>query len=1271
MSSWNGWMMSDGANNMVETDAVHLPNSFIDLMLVVGLDDNTGLIPHCASTQGASGQKFFSKVFSNEYEAQVLAAVSANAMVYFYPAIHCDSDYPPHPKTLLLKQKFQPLVGAHSVRGTSITPAMVSRHLSFSIQSSISSQNTSQLPVPELPLSEEAIKALTTFCFPDGLHVYSEKPSNSVHYLVLTNMAGVKTYATCLTFHRGFLLQKDDRQGSVFVQLDMGDQKDDQCLCYLPHCALLLSKYPYFYTMKDCLSCLVAYIEKDPEEMYSFVKETAHILTMAPVPPSGNVYVEFTLYQNWVALYPPTWPDKPVVDIPLHLVFVCLPCDLVLEIITAILCEEKIVFLSSMYGILTIVMESFLNFVLPFRWRYTYVPVLSSQSLELVEAPGVFMMGCHSKHKKNILQVEGLVVVDIDEGTVTLNDDPTQTDLVRIPALPPEAAEIFSSVYKKARLQFDVLEVERPVFYDSDEEKRFRVEKIRQFNSDISYGCLELMVNLFRCVVVELRCNQQLFKKEEFLSGRNEQDRPFYKQVLKTDMFKTFLNDRLQEKSDYWSDLEVKTRKHVKNVAVMMGTHLAQNRPVKPDVFVSLFPFKLSHKEVTAFSLPCISTSRSYMTDSITALTKALENCSDYEERGSLLYMRGMFLISDGNSAAAMEDLMSLAGINHRLLPRNLLRGLMKKIPDRSRLMMTRRPSFAHLNDLLHFGVEDEHKERQQPVLQTLDRDLSYDEFVNFISHHKMTNDADIALRLFHALTAFKQQLYVEQKTFEVFYHCWQHNHFQCGNIQMVNGKLHEEERILKISTLIKTDLGMGRIVLTDKRLFFLKDVSQVYQEIIRLRDIKSLTKLQLYSFLSLVDALRIHHKDGSTTFTAWLKEDRNWWHILIQEMWSGKVVAEGMRDINAVHLAAQNVLLIDAIIRSGEEECTAYFECVDTAASHLCHYTQCKSNKQHILPVDTMQALQKRIDPNLEQKDRQSVQALLYTPGDGNILPRLWCGMGDGKVRVFDAREWTLETEFVQTKSAIACLTAVGVDQIWAGSHGIFIIDTQTVTCTKTLVEHQDLVTAIAVDEENRLTYTASLDGVIIEWETQKLTIRKKFTIPDVRTMRSIRILGDKMYCGTWQHIWVLDRSGAPVYKLMVMDDSNPLKTSQLDCFEVVNNQIWAGYRREGKLIIWDADSGNSIDTIDVDCRGISTMVLQENKLWVGTKDGMIHIYHLDSRELWKVLQAHSDAVRCLCCAEERYVMSGAGSKDGKISVWSSSCNETESGNFVFDSDP
>ena len=75
-------------------------------------------------------------------------------------------------------------------------------------------------------------------------------------------------------------------------------------------------------------------------------------------------------------------------------------------------------------------------------------------------------------------------------------------------------------------------------------------------------------------------------------------------------------------------------------------------------------------------------------------------------------------------------------------------------------------------------------------------------------------------------------------------------------------------------------------------------------------------------------------------------------------------------------------------------------------------------------------------------------------------------------------------------------------------------------------------------------------------------------------------------------------------------------------------------------------------VPTFPQTCFVISIHVILQ--IWIGTKDGTIFIYIASTRRLWKTIKAHEDAVRALCAAESRYVMTGAGSKDGKVAIWS-----------------
>ena len=132
-------------------------------------------------------------------------------------------------------------------------------------------------------------------------------------------------------------------------------------------------------------------------------------------------------------------------------------------------------------------------------------------------------------------------------------------------------------------------------------------------------------------------------------------------------------------------------------------------------------------------------------------------------------------------------------------------------------------------------------------------------------------------------------------------------------------------------------------------RLCFVKDICSELKDITRLSQIAELEKKSMFSIINKVKVLRIkgvgnemgwafmrppctfripytdetlfkcnpnvHFIDG-VRFTAWLKEERDDFCLLIEEMWAGKIVSDSTKDIHAIQKAAQNVLLVDALLQ-------------------------------------------------------------------------------------------------------------------------------------------------------------------------------------------------------------------------------------------------------------------------------------------------------------------------------------------------------------------
>ncbi|KAL4218124.1 Rab guanyl-nucleotide exchange factor [Mactra antiquata] len=1248
---------------------VVIPNSLADVILLVGVDDVTGLNPVDENTQ----VDVYDGIFELNYQPQVITVISATDMVNFTPFPHTVESYPPvfdketmemNQEKIMRKQRermmnefnltnkmsFHP---SKTLRSGSVGPKML-RTMSVVRHAGASNKISS---IPELPISDEVIQSISTFCFPDGLKVYDRKPENTSHFFVLTDISGQRTYATCVTFYRPYLAEKDS-SGNLYLTFSSDTTEvlePGQLKCYFPQCCVAISKYPYYTILKECLSSMLMYIEKDTEEMIGFLKEYANIMTHTAVPPAGNIAVNFCVYNMPVTIHPPTHPDKPVIDLPLHLTLSCFHVEEFLKVLSCILMEEKIVFLCSNYSLLTIVMESLMHLILPFKWRFTYSTILPSSMLGFLEAPGVFMYGVHRRYLEDVVQVDDLVLIDIDEGTLQVsspcNGIKTRNNrsLFNIPV---PMATAFKKKWRKLIPRFDLDDTQRPYCYNLEQLRQYELRRTRNQNVLISSACLELMVILFKDVVGMLRVEHNHFNKEQFLQEHSE-DRAFYEKIFRTDMFKTFLAERISEKPDYWSDLEMKSRGY----SLTKSTQGSVMYPNKPRRYTLSHITPGDNREITLFTLEDIKVLKIHVKNTIKQITKAMEVSNDHDVWTSLLHLRALYHCGDGNKMVAMDDFIKLSTAKSRILPTNVLSDLYNQMSEDEKSQFKKKQGHELLLDFIEKNSEGQRRARiTMDPIEIPDTDLNFFNFEDFVSLKQMSNDHRTIRLLFEALTQepISKTSVLKQITFEMFVCCWENNRCDCKQLKIIDSKLSDDEMILKVSKyVIKTDYGLGRIVLTNRRIFFVRDVANKYVEITKLRDIIALEKSESSTLFSRVSTLKIlmkNVKNGS--FTAHLKDARDWWYMVIYEMWAGKVMAEAMKDDMMIHHAIQTTLLIDAVVASGQQECTTHSENSVGAAELLGIYTKLLKAGKHKLPKDTKEALQRKIDVNIGEKDSKTIQSLLYSGGGEHSSPRLWCGLTDGRIKIFNAISWLTESEILISSQVVACLTDVGENQVWAGSYGIYIIDSRTLTSTKTLLNHTDLVVSIVVYDD-RSVYTASLDGTIIKWNKQKLTHSVEIKLTNIQPLRSLKICNDRLICGSWTNILICDLEGTSL-KLLDFIDNN--KCIEIDSYAVTpHGQVWAGSRRNGKVFIWDI---NTVEfqkciTVDDNCRGISSMEIVNGKVWIGAKDGNIHVYTLYDQVLWKKLEGHDDAVRVQCDVRDRYMVSGGGSKDGRVCIW------------------
>ncbi|GAB1597749.1 DENN domain-containing protein 3-like [Argonauta hians] len=1225
-----------------------LTNSFIEMMLLVGMDNYTGLCPLNSQTNSLKDNS--RAIFSTIYEPKLLSCFSSNIVTHFHPflleEVLIDST--------VSDPKLQKLFCKHNSQADiEIRP----------LDQESDSDNISQSSL----LAD--IQTLNHFCFPDGSKIYKKKPTeNEVHFLVLTSFTGERSYATCLTFYREYqaILNSD---GSVSLEQAKGElqQELESEACssnsegsiitstltvYVPQCCALISKQPYFTVMKKCLSVVVSNVEIltcHADQTRKFQK-CIRQLSLTPIPPVGPLSVSVCLFGHAINIHPPSHSSLPIFDLPYNLVFICFSMETIIKILTCILTERQILFVSSSYGLLTIITETFCSFIHPFSWEHAYVPVVPHLCLELLDAPVPFIMGCHIKHLKFVSQIEDLVVVNIDDGSLNLDNLTTV-----LPKMPEAPVKLLEDIYEKIRFNFELIDAVRPTCFNHKKQEESRKRKHTVFNKQIQHSFVELMVNLFRNVVSEAK----YFKPEKMLSQQESEYVPFYTQVFETTMFTRFISTIASGRSTYWSELEVKTRPMSRKATHPSEELSPHNTKAASLGFVSTWLKKDQSTNVTVEipSIHNVDYCKGYLSNCVRMFTTEIEKERPFSELSSLIYLRSMFLLACSNHMSAFSDLVYLHTTAKTInIPYRLIKEVSRKIPQHSR-----NEDYHRL--LRDYGISNIDESDGQKLggsksLNTFkmpDHLIELGEFLQLLHILEVCQCYNVRQNLFLVLCKLQKQTRITPKSLSIFLKSWQTNQDNFSHLPAIKKELDFIEWIIAVSSLILTSNGMGHLVLTNRRLLLIKLGAKKPLVILRIQLIDSVEKKSKQTAFPQTDGLVIYY-EREKYFSAWLKKDRDIWYLMLSEVWAAKLYSKDHHDDSAIISGAETAKALLAIFNC-KESLVADNVNMDNVVRQMCDFSKLHSLGKLTLPEPTREILQKKINP-CHQETGQNIMRLLYLSSESRA--QLWCALSGGTVRVFDAIVWELENTFIKTRGDVMCLYSPDNKNIWAGSYQIYIISTESIKCVSQLMDHNERIIAIIEAERKGLVFSASIDGIIYKWDAESLRIEGKICLQHIEYLQDIKFFNNSLLCACKNKILILSPEGQFLTKIGETCQFLPHHIP-IQCFDFLseNNEIWLGYSSIGVVYILDSVNFNLKEQLVLkykghSCHGITSMVKAKDLLWIGTKEGTIHVYSIETYQNVVVLEGHIDAVYCLYSVEDRYIVSGPGRKDSRIAIWS-----------------
>ncbi|ETE57446.1 DENN domain-containing protein 3, partial [Ophiophagus hannah] len=190
-----------------------------------------------------------------------------------------------------------------------------------------------------------------------GFYITGESRENHFHFLVFTDVFGNRTYGVVAQYYQP--VQEGRLYNGQAHWDNLQNSRPDSY--FVPFAVCVIS---------SLLLRLKLYKDSEIEE---HIKEFAAKLSLIPSSPPGQLHLLFNMKPLQVIFPSQEDPDSPLIDLDLHLPFLCFKPEQILQILTCILTERKIVFFCSDWALLTLVSKCFMLYIHPIQWQHTEV----------------------------------------------------------------------------------------------------------------------------------------------------------------------------------------------------------------------------------------------------------------------------------------------------------------------------------------------------------------------------------------------------------------------------------------------------------------------------------------------------------------------------------------------------------------------------------------------------------------------------------------------------------------------------------------------------------------------------------------------------------------------------------------------------------------------------------------------------------------------------------------------------------------------------------
>ena len=341
------------------------------------------------------------------------------------------------------------------------------------------------------------------------------------------------------------------------ININLTNNKDDLLkyhpndIIYIPECISLVSRFPFFNQLSICLKTIINMRrqivngdnnQKIENEISNFIN---HIINQIPIASNKyNILFYTPINIEPIILYNPFIYNFG--NFTCQNIFSILSIDNIITIFLLILLEQKIIFVDINHLKLSSITFFFLNLIYPLSWVNTYQPLLSLSTIRYIQSITPFIMGgnenliLYAYYKKYIIYNE--LLDNIDKSNilfVSLTNNLISCDCYNL--IVNKKGQSRKQILKYLNLPDLPKSLDKKLVNHLSEIEK--IDDLKKMNEKIKNFFCRIMVFIlddYKDYFVN-SLEKHIFNKDNYLMNKKDDRKPFYKELLGTQLFTQFI----------------------------------------------------------------------------------------------------------------------------------------------------------------------------------------------------------------------------------------------------------------------------------------------------------------------------------------------------------------------------------------------------------------------------------------------------------------------------------------------------------------------------------------------------------------------------------------------------------------------------------------------------------------------------------------------------------------------------------------------------------